>query len=107
MKLLHKEIIGLPVYTKSGVFLGTVRFLEIDTAHQSICYYGVGERNPLRWLFQKKLIIHRSFVISLTVRKMTVVDNVVKQRDVAELSQKKHEKNLTEEKLPTLPSNQL
>lgn len=75
MLLEHKQIIGLPVETKSGERLGKIASFNLDSASQTIYQYQV---NPLGLsnLFAKELLIHRHQVISLDDKKM-IVDDLV------------------------------
>ncbi|RJR30982.1 PRC-barrel domain containing protein [Candidatus Parcubacteria bacterium] len=74
MVLENQDLINLPVYTKSGRFLGRINHFEIDEGSQSIIRYFV-KSGLIQNLWKKQLIIHRSQVISITKEKMTVDDS--------------------------------
>jgi len=76
MLIESKKLIGLPVYTKSGESLGEVDEMEINIDEQLVVNYQVGSKNPIKNLFNKKLLVHRSQVISITAEKVIVDDNV-------------------------------
>lgn len=80
MLMHHRDIIGLPVYTKSNTHLGAVVNLIIDIESQSIIEYGV---QPRRWRLPtgaKEYLVHRQQVISISKEKMIVDDVVVAAR---------------------------
>lgn len=72
------EIIGVPVYTQSGDYLGQVVKVVLEPNTQQILQYLVGSSNVIKKLFSKKLIINQSQVVSLTKEKMVVFDATVK-----------------------------
>ena len=76
------EIIGLPVYTNQGVFLGNVNNLVVDVENGSVDGLFVGETNPLlvegsravsvpyRWIQSVgDIVILRYFPKRVTVKK--------------------------------------
>lgn len=79
MLLLLPQIKNLPVFTKSQVKLGNIIDLEVDTDSQSVLRYFV-QRGQILGRLQEPLIIHRSQVISLTLEKMVVEDNVSEEK---------------------------
>jgi len=71
------KIIGLPVYTQSGIFLGKI--IKIETmADQRVIKYFVQTANPLKNLLAGQLIISVEQVISLDEEKMVVEDSLKK-----------------------------
>jgi len=76
MAFLIKDLKHLPVYTKSGFFLGKIKEAEIDSETQQIIKYFVSSANPLKNVLAEELIISSSQVISLNKEKMVVDDNV-------------------------------
>ncbi|PIT87100.1 MAG: hypothetical protein COU31_04990 [Candidatus Magasanikbacteria bacterium CG10_big_fil_rev_8_21_14_0_10_40_10] len=72
MLLKAKKIIDLPVYTNSGVKLGKVADIDIEIDSQAVNSYEV--RHGL--IGGQSLIIKPVQVISLSVKKMIVDDNL-------------------------------
>lgn len=72
--LSDKELIGLPVETKSGTALGKVQGFQMDADTGTITQYTVKSNNPLKELFGKELLVAASQVITITAEKMTVDD---------------------------------
>lgn len=82
MKILSdNEIIGLPVYTQSGQFLGKVNSFDVELSSQKVIQYKVKHKGFLEGLFKDQLLINRSQVISLTSEKMVVDDNVFSEEE--------------------------
>ncbi|MGC9049100.1 MAG: PRC-barrel domain-containing protein [Patescibacteria group bacterium] len=71
----EKNIIGLMVYTQGGIFLGRVVDFEIEPNSGQIVKYFVKSKNPIKNLFQRKLVISKEQVISIDKEKMIVEDN--------------------------------
>lgn len=69
------QIIGLPVYTQSGMFLGKVIKVETAPDSQTVQKYIVHSANPLKNLISGRLVIDASQVISVTAEKIIVEDN--------------------------------
>ena len=67
------EIIKLPVYTKSGNYLGKVTNIEIDGDSQIITRYKV---KPFS-IFNEIYYIHQSQLIEITKKKIIVEDTAV------------------------------
>ena len=80
MQLSHRQIIKLPVETRSGQKLGVVVSFELDSERQSILRYVVKPAMVPR-LLANELIISATQVISLTNEKMLVDDAVLPQRE--------------------------
>lgn len=73
--LTPNQIIGLPVYTQAGVFLGKVTKVELVPDGQAVQKYIVQSVNPLKNLISGQLVIDVSQVISVTAEKIIVEDN--------------------------------
>jgi len=76
----QKEIIGLPVYTESGNYLGQVVDLEIDSETGQVKNYFIKSHNFLKNLFQGHLIIGEKQVLSVSKEKVVVRDAFKKIR---------------------------
>ncbi|MFH1236625.1 MAG: PRC-barrel domain-containing protein [Parcubacteria group bacterium] len=76
MTLSERELFSLPVETRSGVPIGSVVGIELDTATHRIIHYRV-ERGAL--VFKKIMLIAPIQVLSLTNEKMVVEDTMVKE----------------------------
>jgi len=81
----HKELINLPVETKSGDYLGKIFNLEIDLDSQSIISYDVKYTNILKGILKDKLLISRNQIISISKERMIVNDNVLTEQEKEEL----------------------
>lgn len=68
----HKELLHLPVFTKSGVPIGKVVGFVFDEESQSIVQYEVK-----RHVIGKTLLIHRMQVLSIAKAKMVVEDAAI------------------------------
>lgn len=82
MYISHRQILGLPVETKSGQKLGVVACFEIDTNEQVVSRYIIKPALMPR-LLARELVINAAQVVSLTNEKMVVEDNIVPEADVA------------------------
>ena len=76
MQLSHRQILGIPVETKSGQKLGVVVSFEIDSEQQIVSRYVVKPALVPR-ILASELIINAVQVISLTNEKLIVEDSVV------------------------------
>ncbi len=76
MRILVKQLLGLPVYTESETHLGEVVDAEYDIDQQCIMIYHVKPATVLATLFGAKLLVDRSQVVSITADKMIVQDAV-------------------------------
>ena len=82
MTISHKNLIGLPVQTKSGLLLGKIRSFEIESETQTISRYVVKSRNLISKLLSeevREIIIGRNQVISIDEERMVVGDASVKE----------------------------
>ncbi|MCX6741300.1 MAG: hypothetical protein NTY61_02795 [Candidatus Parcubacteria bacterium] len=77
------QTIGLPVYTRSGMFLGEVIKVETLPDGQTAQKYIIKNANPLKNLISGQLVIDASQVISVTAEKIIVEDNWLKISDPA------------------------
>lgn len=75
--MIQEKIIGLPVYTQSGIFLGKIVAFEKNDSGQIIKYF-VKSKNPIKNLLQGNLEINSSQVISIDNKKMIVEDTFKK-----------------------------
>jgi len=80
MQLNEKELIGLPVETKSGQLLGNLSGFEIDVDSQQIIKYFVKTKNIIKNFLIPELVIDYRQVISITKEKMIVDDNVATEK---------------------------
>lgn len=81
MRLSHNELINLPVYTESEIFLGHIIGFEMDNEHHIIQTYLVGKHKLVDNLLttilgENHLHVATSQVVSLDQEKMTVDDTV-------------------------------
>ena len=88
MRLQSKQLLNLPVYTESQHFLGRVMDFEMDTSTHQVIMYSVGSSSLVKKLLgeREELLINHEHVISLTEEKMTVQDNILKERVIQEES---------------------
>ena len=82
--ITSKKLIGLAVFTESGIHLGKVTDLEIDIEAQAILRYVVKGR--LGGIMTKDLIVSVSEVISISSEKMVVRDG--RERELAARNKK-------------------
>jgi len=80
--ITSKQLIGLPVYTESGTYLGKVADFEIDAATQGVLRYIVKGK-----IFAEKLIIAATQVVSLGPDRIIVRDGSVKEVYMAKKEQ--------------------
>lgn len=71
---LRKNLINLAVFTQSGISLGKISDIEIETESQTILRYEVKKN-----FFDQPLLIHRDQVISINAKSMVVEDTAVKE----------------------------
>lgn len=79
MSLSNKELIQLPVYTKSETHLGAVDGFELDELSQRITRYFVKTKHGITGIFKHHLCVSRDQVISINREKMVVDDLVAKE----------------------------
>lgn len=72
MLIKCKQLIGLPVFTKSGTHLGKIKELDFDS--DSLQVVKIHARHP----FGKELIIDRTQIIEITLEKAIVDDLLIK-----------------------------
>ena len=82
MRLQNKQILNLPVYTRSDDFLGRVASFEVDSETRLIVKYYVGSSSLVRKIIkdEPELVINDAAVIEISEEKMTVQDSVIKQK---------------------------
>jgi len=83
MRLNHKQIFNLPVYTSRGDFLGKVVDFQLQTETHCLVKYFVAQSKLVRDLLKmgETLEIAAHQVISITNKKMIVEDNVMKEKN--------------------------
>lgn len=81
MRLRDKNIIHLPVFTKSGEELGKTCGFEVDVDTHVVTQYYVKSHHLIAELFAKELIVAASQVISITNEKMIVEDLDLKEKN--------------------------
>ena len=81
MRLSNKQILNLPVYTRSEDFLGRIIGFEIDAANHQIVQYHVGSSSSMKNILKNKpdFLISENQVIEVNEEKMTVEDLVIKE----------------------------
>ncbi|GEM_PF-1345958 len=79
--LNSNQIIGLPVYTQTGFFLGKVVKVELASDSQVVQKYIIQSVNPLKNLISGRLVVDASQVISVTAEKIIVEDSIKKVSD--------------------------
>ena len=84
MIISHKNLLNLPVETKSGQILGAISHFDIEVDEQRINRYYVKSRSLISGLLNKELIISAEQVISIGQDKMVVEDSVGKETKIAE-----------------------
>lgn len=77
MLLSVSRLIGLPVKTKNGQFLGRIKDLEIDPNNFTVVKYLVVGSGWLKKFFVPTLVIDKSQVIEITAQAMIVVDGLI------------------------------
>lgn len=85
-----KNLVGLPVETKSGLLLGKIKNFEIDSETQTVSQYIIKSQSLIKKLLSEggsELIIGRNQVLFIEEEKMIVEDNVVGEAETARLSQ--------------------
>jgi len=78
MKIRNKQLLGLSVVTASGQSLGKVCGWELDVETHQILKYEVKTSGFITQPFAKTLLIASHQVVSISLEKMVVEDNVVK-----------------------------
>ena len=81
MNLKRRDLIDLPVYTRSNQHLGKVVDFELDSVTHTISQYHVRSTDLISGLLTKELLINQSQVVSLNNQKMVVEDNVAQDKE--------------------------
>lgn len=81
MNLKKRDLIDLPVYTKSDQHLGKIVDFDLDSTTHMVSQYHIKSTDIIRGLLTKELIVNQSQVVSLTNQKMIVEDNVAKDKE--------------------------
>lgn len=79
MKLSSQQLIGLPVYTKSGKHLGQIVSLSIETDIGQVTHFHV-RTGLISGLWHQELLIAREQVLSIDEDRMVVDDSVAQQQ---------------------------
>ena len=79
MLILFKDLKKLPVYTKSGIFLGRITGMELEAESHLVRAYFVRKA-----FLGSELSISRTQVLSVTSEKVTVLDSAVKAGEAEE-----------------------
>ena len=66
----------MPVFTQSGVSIGKITDIEVETESQAISKYQVKKN-----MFEKPLLIDRGQVVSINQKSMVVEDAVIKEQE--------------------------
>lgn len=77
---LKKDLIGLPVETRSGMPVGKLIDVEIDQEAHLVANYQVKATRLLPGLFSKSLMVSRQQIVSVSKEKIVVEDNVLKEK---------------------------
>jgi len=77
----EKDLISLPVFTRSGCFLGQIISFEKDPQSGIIVKYLVRSKNPIKNIWQGTLQIDQSQIISIDQEKMVVEDSFKKIKE--------------------------
>lgn len=80
MIINYQNLINLPVITESGLILGKVCKVDIDTDSQTVVNYYIKSVNLVKGLFEGELIIKKNQIIAITCDKIIVEDNVKKKK---------------------------
>ena len=78
--LVKKELIGLPVETAAGIFIGKLTDIEIDAASHLVTVFHVRPSRILPGLIAGTLTISRQQVVSVTTKKIVVDDSLLKDK---------------------------
>ena len=76
---IKKNLLGLPVETKSGMNLGKLMDVELDVDSHLALNYHVQASQILPGFLSKKIIVGRHQVVAITAEKIVVEDNIVKE----------------------------
>lgn len=75
--ITSKRLIGLQVFTESGIFVGKVFDLEINLESHAILRYIIKSR--LGAIVAKELIITPAEIVSISAEKMIIKDGTVRE----------------------------
>lgn len=85
MLLTKKQLIGLPVRTKSGEKLGEIIDFELDADFQSIVNYIIKTKGLVKDLLPenlKRLVINRNQIVLLNDKELVIEDSVIKEESI-------------------------
>lgn len=79
MSFNFKQLKNLPVYTRSGDFLGKINEIEINTETQAISKYLIKSSQVTKRLAGAGLMVSPSQVITIDDEKMVIEDSLIKE----------------------------
>ena len=77
MRLLDKDLRGLPVITKKGDKVGKIAGISVDPEQHVIAHYVVSRSRSLSSMLPGELLIHPTQVLSLDDQMMVVHDSAI------------------------------
>lgn len=77
MKITLKNLQQLPVKTQSGMALGKIVGMELDTESHAVLKYVVARLPVVDELLHRKLLVDPSQVIAITSKEVTVEDAIL------------------------------
>jgi sporulation protein YlmC with PRC-barrel domain len=80
MLINYRQMRKIKVETQSGQFLGRLADFELETDSGTVEKYYVKSKNLINGLFEDKLLINKSQIISFDEERMVVEDNVIKEK---------------------------
>ncbi len=85
MQISSSDLLNLPVYTQSNTYLGRLASFDVDIDSHAITSYHV-KTGLIRGLWHEQLTIALSQVISISLEKMIVEDNVAKEAELEKVN---------------------
>lgn len=85
MLISQKQLLHLPVETKSGEFLGKICSWDMDTENQFVVKYYLKKTNLIQELLTRdqEYIIPSQEVVTITKEKMIVEDNLANLKEIS------------------------
>ena len=80
MLINYRQMRKIKVETQNGQFLGRLADFELETDTGTVEKYYIKSKNLISGLFEDKLLINKSQIISFDEEKMVVEDNVIKEK---------------------------
>lgn len=81
--LIKKNLLGLPVFTRSGAALGKLMDVELDVEAHLVMSYHVRTSQLLPGFLSKQIVVGREQVVSITAEKIIVEDTIIKESSTA------------------------